>query len=75
MSDISADEISRKLKALLDELATLNVHSVILASFASRDEKVVFGMEMNTSETIARSLLEAGSKRVENMRLAEAATH
>lgn len=75
MSDISADEISLKLKALLDELSALSVHSVILASFASRDEKVVFGMETNTSQTIARSLLEAASKRIEDMRLADASSH
>lgn len=62
MSRVSADEISSKLKKLLDEPALLKVHAVTLASFTSSDDVVVFGMEMNTSDRTAISLLEIGIK-------------
>lgn len=64
MTKTNAEEVSLKLKGLLDELTALEVHLVILASFTNHDGSVVFGVETNTSERVAASLLKAGSMRI-----------
>lgn len=71
MSKVSAEEISSRVKKLLDELALLGVHAVVLASLVNKDSKVVFGMEMNTSQSIVRTLLKAATKHMDSCDMLE----